>query len=156
MTSEPGTRASDQDRERTAVALGGHYAAGRLSLEEFQERLDQAYAAKTLGELGDLVADLPGNDLSQLPGQPGGNPLPGRRAPGTVQAPGGSYPAVWQFWLTVTIGVFVIWLLSGASGGLWLLWVAIALAFILLRRRITGGGCRGRPPGPGGRKRGTG
>jgi len=144
MTGEPQTRASDQDRERTAVALGGHYAAGRLSLEEFQERLDQAYAAKTLGELGDLMADLPGNDLSQLPGQPGGSPLPARRAPGTVQAPGGSYPAVRRFWLAVTIGVFVIWLISGASGGWWLVWAAVALAFILLRRRITGGGGPGR------------
>ncbi len=41
MTSGPVTRASDQDRERTAAALGEHYAAGRLTLEEFQERLDQ-------------------------------------------------------------------------------------------------------------------
>jgi hypothetical protein len=70
MISNPGTRASDQDRERTAAALGGHYAAGRLTLEEFQERLDQAYAAKTLGELDGLMADLPGTDLGFL--------LPGR------------------------------------------------------------------------------
>ncbi len=35
--------------------------------EEFQERLDQAYAAKTLGELDELLSDLPAIDLYQLP-----------------------------------------------------------------------------------------
>jgi hypothetical protein len=44
-----GMRASDADRDRSAAALSGHYAAGRLTLEEFQERLDRAFAAKTLG-----------------------------------------------------------------------------------------------------------
>ena len=140
MTSGPRTRAADQDRERTAAALGEHYAAGRLTLEEFQERLDKAYAAKTLGDLDDLMTDLPGTDLSQLPsawpGQPGGRPpLPERRAPGIVQAPG-SHSAVW---LTVTLGILMIWLIGGASGGPWLLWMAVLLVAIMLGRRIARG-----------------
>ena len=81
-------------------------------------RLDQTYAAKTLGQLDDLLADQPGTDLSQLPGRPGESPpLPERRVPGKVQAPGVGHPAVWPFWLAVTMGMFVIWLISGASGG---------------------------------------
>jgi DUF1707 SHOCT-like domain len=147
MTSNRGTRASDQDREQTASALGRHYAAGRLTLEEFKERLDLAYAARTLGQLDDLMADLPAGDLSQIPGQPGGDPrLPERRAVGTVQAPGGSRPAAWHFLLAVTIGVFVVWLISGASGGPWFLWAAIPLAFVLLRRRAMDRERRGRGP----------
>ena len=47
MSGYPGIRASDEDRGRTAAALGEHYAA-RLTLEEFQDRLDQVYAATTL------------------------------------------------------------------------------------------------------------
>lgn len=134
-TPPGGTRASDVDREGIDAALGGHYAAGRLTLEEFQERLDQAYTAKTLGELEDLMTDLPRTDLSHLAGQCAGHPpLPERRAPGTVQAPGGGHPAVWQFWLGVAIGAFVIWLISGPTVGPWSLWVAIPLAFIMLRR----------------------
>jgi Domain of unknown function (DUF1707) len=146
MTGDQGTRASDADRERIAAALGGHYAAGRLTLEEFQERLDRAYTAKTLGQLDDLMADLPGTDFNRLPGQPGDRPpLPERRAGGTVQAPGVGRPPVWQFWLAVTLGMFVIWLISGASGGPWFLWTAIPLAFILLRRwTIMGREHRGR------------
>jgi Domain of unknown function (DUF1707) len=67
MSSYPGIRASDEDRNRAAAALGAHYAAGRLTLEEFQERLDEVYAATTLGELDHLMADLPGTDLGRLP-----------------------------------------------------------------------------------------
>jgi hypothetical protein len=149
MTSDPRTRASDQDRERFAAALGGHYAAGRLTLEEFQERLDQAYAAKTLGELDGLMADLPGTDLGQLPGdwprQPGGNPpLPDRRAPGSVQAPGGGRYVTLPFWLAITLGAFVVIAISGAGSGAWFLWIVVLLAFIMLRRRIISGSHRAR------------
>ena len=142
MISGPGTRASDQDREQTAAALGEHYAAGRLTHEEFQERLDEAYAAKTLGNLDDLMTDLPGTDLSQLPDArpPGGRPpLPERRASGIVQAPG-SHSAVW---LTIALGILMIWLIGGASGGAWLLWMGVLLVAIMLRRRISSGP---RPP----------
>lgn len=139
MTGDQGTRASDADRERTAAALGEHYAAGRLTFEEFQQRLDQAYTVKTLGQLDDLMVDLPGIDFNRLAGQHRDHsPLPERRAAGTVQAPGVGRPAVWQFWLAFTLGMFVIWLISGASGGPWFLWAAIPLAFILLRRWTMG------------------
>src|SRR5690349_17081605 len=80
MNGYPGIRASDEDRSRIAAALGEHYAAGRLTLEEFQDRLDKAYAATTVGELDRLMADLPGTDLGRLPV---------RRAPGPVQVPAG-------------------------------------------------------------------
>ena len=58
MASDAKTRASDADRDR-AAALPEHLAAGRLTIEEFDQRLDQTYAAKTLGELNVLMADLP-------------------------------------------------------------------------------------------------
>ena len=51
MASDPRIRASDADRDRTAALLREHLAAGRLTAEEFNERLDKAYAAKTLGDL---------------------------------------------------------------------------------------------------------
>ena len=144
MTSDPRTRAGDEDRERTATALGGHYAAGRLTLEEFQQRLDRAYAAKTLGELDDLMTDLPGSDLSPFPGQRDGRPpLPQRRAPGPVQVVGGR-SGVRQFWLAVTITAMVVWLIGGAAGGPWLLWLAMPLAFIMLRCWVLGGSGRDR------------
>jgi hypothetical protein len=132
MTSNRGTRASDADRERIAAALGGHYAVGRLTHEEFTERLDRAYAAKTLGDLDDLMTDLPRTDLNHPS-------LPERRVPGAVEPYGTSHIAtIWHFWLGFAIATFVIWLFSGVGGTPWFLWVAIPLAFIMLRRWILG------------------
>lgn len=54
-----GLRASDADREHVAELLGQAFAEGRLSTEEHGERLESVYAAKTMGELRPLVADLP-------------------------------------------------------------------------------------------------
>lgn len=52
-------RASDDDRQRTIAALQRHTAAGRLTLDEFAERVDAACAARTLGELATVTGDLP-------------------------------------------------------------------------------------------------
>src|SRR5258708_20838764 len=67
MAADPRIRASDEDRERVVSLLREHHAAGRLTAEEFNERLDKAYAAKTVGELDELMADLPAMDLYRLP-----------------------------------------------------------------------------------------
>jgi hypothetical protein len=52
-------RASDADRELVATALGEAFASGRLSEIEHAERLDAAFAARTIGELEPLTRDLP-------------------------------------------------------------------------------------------------
>lgn len=67
MTNElPDTRASDAERERVAEVLREAVAEGRLEMEEFQERLDLAYRARTRGELRPLLSDLPaGTDTAQ-------------------------------------------------------------------------------------------
>ena len=67
MPSGPRMRASDADRDRTATMLREHHAAGRLSAEEFHERLDAALQARTVDELDDLLADLPIAELYKLP-----------------------------------------------------------------------------------------
>ena len=52
-------RIGDADREATAASLREHYAAGRLSLEEFNERIDAAFAATTQAQLRRITGDLP-------------------------------------------------------------------------------------------------
>jgi len=52
-------RASDVDRDAAVELLRGHHAVGRLTLAEFNERMDTAYGAVTLGELARLIHDLP-------------------------------------------------------------------------------------------------
>lgn len=57
--SEPAVRASDAEREQRVVQLREATAEGRLTLEEFSERVEAAYAAKTHDTLESLTADLP-------------------------------------------------------------------------------------------------
>jgi len=52
-------RCSDADRERVAGVLRRHYGEGRLSLTELEERLAEAYAARTQEELNHALRELP-------------------------------------------------------------------------------------------------
>ena len=67
-------RASDADRDRIADILREALAEGRLDAAEHSERLDQVYAAKTLGELEPLVRDLPAGGAGRP--QPASAPRP--------------------------------------------------------------------------------
>ena len=59
MADVPEIRASDAERERVATELREHAAEGRLDVDELDERLQQAYDARTRGDLEKLTADLP-------------------------------------------------------------------------------------------------
>jgi uncharacterized membrane protein len=52
-------RASDADRDQVANALADRYAAGQLTWEEYSERLDAAWSARTWADLDVLFHDLP-------------------------------------------------------------------------------------------------
>jgi uncharacterized protein DUF1707 len=55
----PDERIADADREHAIEQLRGHLLAGRLTPEEFEERLGAAHAAKTRGDLAAATIDLP-------------------------------------------------------------------------------------------------
>ncbi|MFG2496708.1 DUF1707 domain-containing protein [Streptomyces sp. NPDC048441] len=63
MTDEqphlPDLRAADADRDRVAERLRDAMAEGRLDMEEFEQRLDATYKARTYGELEPITRDLP-------------------------------------------------------------------------------------------------
>jgi uncharacterized protein DUF1707 len=145
VPGDPRIRASDADRDRVAALLREHHAAGRLTVEEFQERMDRALEARTLGELDELMTDLPAIDLYQLPdaslrrapphrGQsllpadPGGSD-PVRFAPGTVAM---------GAWAVVTSALVAIWAVAAVvGGGTWFPWwalVAIPWIWAIVRR----------------------
>ena len=58
-------RASDADREQVAERLRNATAEGRLLAEELEQRLGAVFAARTYGELDEIVADLPTRDMPQ-------------------------------------------------------------------------------------------
>jgi len=89
-------RAGDADRDSAGAHLREAFAAGRLTFEEFQFRLDRVYAAPTRREIGQLTADLP-HDGQVMPGGPG---VPGAArsvragyAPGAQARPGQPGPS---------------------------------------------------------------
>ena len=85
----PYVRVSDADRDAAAVALGEHFAQGRLTPGELDARLDATLTAMTYGELSQAVRDLP--DLTVRPARVsfprGKRAIPGHR-PGPASGQG--------------------------------------------------------------------
>ena len=146
MPADPRIRASDADRDRVTALLREHHAAGRLTAEEFGERMEKALDARTLGELDELMTDLPAIDLYQLPdaslrrapprsGQAllpadqGGARRPVRYSPGTVAL---------GAWAVVTSALVAIWAVAAVvGGGTWFPWwavIAVPWIWALVRR----------------------
>jgi hypothetical protein len=145
MAYDPNMRASDADRDRAASLLREHHAAGRLTAEEFSERLDRAFSATTVGEIDGLLRDLPTIDLYRLPDaaltrRPRSRP-PVRRA--SSRARSGAWRAVWGVWFTVSLVCFVIWGLTSAPGYIWPLWVAAPWGAVLAGSWLTATAIRG-------------
>ncbi len=119
-------RASDQDREQAAEQIRDHYAAGRLTDDELDKRVQAAYSAQTNAELQRLLADLP--VLPEVRKRQERAELVERRSHlqrRLIQQTGGSVIA-----FAVCTG---IWIASGASGSFWPIWVALIAVIGLLK-----------------------
>ena len=165
-------RAADTDREYAADRLRLALDEGRLTLGEYDERLQDAYAARTYGELDRLLADLPGvvppsrAALAPLP-----PPTTSAVTPSAVTTPasvsasapvgrrGGPVPVwlagVWSAWLVAVLVNVAIWGAVSLSDGLvyfWPIWVAGPWGAVLLAVTISGL-LRGEPHRRAGRSR---
>ncbi len=133
--SDPRLRASDGDRERAMADLATHYAEGRLDHEEYDERLDAIWTARTRADLAVLFNDLPRPVAPQPQRPPQRTPQPRARQ-------GGRLP------LLPVLAVLVV--LSAIVGAP--LWVLIFPLWFLSRRAGCGpqraghGDYRRRPP----------
>jgi hypothetical protein len=125
-------RAADADREQFAARLRQALDEGRLSLDELDERLRDVYAARTFGDLDQLVADLPTvayerSQLAQV--SPTGLPQP---VPPSRHQENPKLPAwlslSWRAWLVAVSINLVIWFLVSLSTAdpayFWPMWVA--------------------------------
>ncbi len=119
-------KASDADRDSVLSELSEHFQAGRLTNAEFDERAGQALAARTWGELRDLLRDLPAarrgpQSLTATPSAALPEPPSGRPALLPVAALAGIGIAV-----AVSVGV------AHDRWGFW--W--LLLAVLLVTRRV--------------------
>jgi Flp pilus assembly protein TadB len=121
-------RVSDADRDRAVTELSGHFQAGRLTLEEFDERSSEALRAKTARDLAGLFTDLPTG-----PGQTAGIgnavavPDAGPRRPAT---------RAWAAAATLSAVVIVVLLLARIGVGHHTLVVPVPLIALLFIVRL--------------------
>jgi uncharacterized protein DUF1707 len=143
MAAKREIRASDQDREQLVAVLRAHYAEGRLSMAEFQERMDAAYTSKTWGELLDLTSDLPAE--VQFGADPAPPPLAERAAVSPPVRPAGSllrwlWPVA-PILLTLFVVASIAWASLGSSGAHhhympFIPWPLLIFSLFVLRRGI--------------------
>jgi hypothetical protein len=100
-------RASDMERDNAVDRLRNHAAAGRLDVDELEQRIDAAFAARTRGELKALFADLPGK--------------PRLGTPTAVGRPRRRFGAEWYPYLAVNLMLVLIWAGTG-MGYFWPIW----------------------------------
>ena len=142
---DPQLRAADSDREAVAAVLGRALSDGRLTVDEYEERLAKAYAARTYADLDPLTADLPRGGRSVPPPIPEPRPA----APAASRPAGACGPSwgrgllpMWASWLTTSLIVTAIWLATSIGNGHpddWPIWVILPWGAVLLARTITGG-----------------
>jgi hypothetical protein len=136
-------RAADSDREAVAERLRNALAEGRLDFYEYDERLQQAYAAKTYAELDSLLADLPA--------PPGEAELAVAERQNVVATPPASTGEgvtrrwllhTWEGYLTtvaITVGIWaVISVMSGSWHYFWPGWVAGPWGVVLAAITVSG------------------
>lgn len=143
-------RAADVDRQFVAERLKSALDEGRLDLHEYDERLQNVYAAKTYGDLDQVLADLPGFtpiSHSQVVPSPADNRYPTAVAREELEGkPLRNMPkwliGVWSAWLVAVSVNVVIWLLVSLSSGefvyFWPMWVAGPWGALLLATTLTG------------------
>lgn len=99
---DPSMRASDADREAAAERLRIAFEEGRLTVTEYDERVQRAYGAVTLADLATLTGDLP------LPPKP----------PVEVENPRRKELAKeWRDWSGTAFVLVGIWLVASIASG---------------------------------------
>ena len=124
-------RIGDAEREQAQTTLGDHYAAGRLDHDEYSERLDRIWAARTRAELDPVFQDLPGTaGPVARPSHPYSTPA--SRRPATAVRTRTSRPPVPLVILLVVLATFAV------ATHLPVIAVGLAVWFFFFR----GGSCR--------------
>ncbi|MGD0558976.1 MAG: DUF1707 domain-containing protein [Streptosporangiaceae bacterium] len=150
MAGQYDIRVGDTERETTVNELREHFASGRLTQEEFNERVDQAFAAKTRSDLKAVMRDLP-SVRTPVPapssdwGRDRSGPRPGHRF--------GAFAAVMTALWTAVL-VFGVLDFGFGFGGSRPLGVVLFLAALAMLRRLVFG--RGRSRGRAGGRCGRG
>ncbi|HLH13544.1 MAG TPA: DUF1707 domain-containing protein [Solirubrobacteraceae bacterium] len=122
MSDPSQLRVADADREQLVQELREHALAGRLTSEELEERVGAAYRATTRADVDSLRADLPVSSASVALAL---RKRKGRLRRRLVQETGGA--------VGVSALCSGVWVLAGAHGSFWPVWVVLATLLPVVR-----------------------
>lgn len=123
-------RISDADRERVTARLREHYAEGRLTSDELEERITATLNAKTYGDLRRIMADLP--EPPEEGQQPGKYPPPwaGRPVFHYHRGPRLLPLALFAFLAALVLSGGGAWVFVGILKVILLIWLVMCIAAI--------------------------
>jgi hypothetical protein len=129
VSETPDLLVSDRDRAQVGEQLRTHFESGRLTLEEFQDRLDELHTARTEKQLADVLRQLPTK-------RPTINPRDSRWRSLALQ------------YALVNLVAVLIWVFGGTEGDFWPKWVFLVTLLLFIRRTFGRRHRRALPPPP--------
>lgn len=140
------SRVGDEDRQRAVRDLTKHCGDGRLTLEELEQRITEAYAALTEAELRHALRELPASPAPMVP--PSKPPMRTKpsAAPVRQSASKGAEVALKvhvAVYLSVITFLCVIWFLTTPFGYFWPVWPAVGWGLaVVIQAGVTKAVCR--------------
>ncbi len=129
MAESLDTLVADADRATAADEIRQHYDSGRLTLDEFESRLDEVHAARTRGDLEHAFRQLPRTD-----------------PPVSLRLRDRRWSSLALQYALINLGAILVWALSGAqTHDFWPKWVLLVTLIMYFRRLGGRSGWRGPP-----------
>jgi hypothetical protein len=111
------TLVADSDRSAAADELRLHYDSGRLTLDEFESRLEEAHTARTRGDLEQAFRQLPRSE-----------------PPASLRVRDRRWSSLALQYVVVNLVCIAVWAFSGAQGDFWPKWVLLGTLIMYFRR----------------------
>jgi hypothetical protein len=135
MAESLDTLVADDDRTTAVEEIRQHYDSGRLTLDEFESRLDEVHAARTRGDLEHAFRQLPRTE-----------------PPVSLRLRDRRWSSLALQYALINLVAILIWAFSGAqTNDFWPRWVLL-VTLILYFRRLGGRSGRRGPPRPSGER----
>jgi DUF1707 SHOCT-like domain len=111
------TLVADSDRSAAADELRLHYDSGRLTLDEFESRLEEAHTARTRGDLEHAFRQLPRSE-----------------PPASLRVRDRRWSSLALQYVLINLVCILVWAFSGAHGDFWPKWVLLGTLIMYFRR----------------------
>ena len=117
MAESLDTLVADSDRSAAGDELRSHYDSGRLTVDEFEDRLAEVNAARTRGDLDQALRQLPRSE-----------------PPASLRVRDRRWSSLALQYGLVNLVCILVWAFQGAEGDFWPKWVLLGTLVLYVRR----------------------